>query len=160
MRKTGSKNYALSMVALSLAIVNFHLSSAAFSQNTNIASLTNTYKQKQKQDFSRLKEPVDLPDLPAFPGNPKFVSGATDPYPDGIGHYQMSFLSQETGEHVMDWYKNAFSMYKWKVIFSGANSITAQHKDGHMCTIGVNSVIKKPYKSKILVYYRLQEAKK
>jgi len=97
-------------------------------------------RQKNEANIRQMKEKdvPDLPDLPSYSGKPKFIRGYMEDN-NGYTVYQMSFLTKEDPQEVKNWYHNALHMYQWKIWNEKSQTITATHKDGHVCTITVNA---------------------
>jgi hypothetical protein len=108
-----------------------------------------------KDSLHQLKEALDLPQLPAYSGKSKFINGSVQPTEKGWIAYKMSYLTKENPDQVRDWYHNTFSMYQWKILHAKEQTITANHRDGHICTIVVNNSNRKGYKTELGVYYSM-----
>jgi hypothetical protein len=98
--------------------------------------------------------PIDFPDLPVFPGKTKFVGGSYLPNTNGVSVCQMNYTCEDNSKAVMDFYKETFSGNGWKILFAGGPSITARHKNGHMCTVSVTESKLPKIKSQFMIAYR------
>lgn len=124
------------------------LSSMAGPQLSNAQNTPPAYRQKPYQlnpaenhKLENLKDKVDLPDLPAYTGKSKFISGSVEQGSKGGPRYQMVFETEEPQNQVIDWYENVFRMYKWTDIQKSHSSISATHKDGHFASIATDALI-------------------
>ncbi len=111
-------------------------------------------RDKVLENSQRLKEPVDLPDLPMFNGETKFIGGYQTPMHNGISTCQMNFSAKAEPQAVKDFYKSALESKPWKLLYAGGSSITARHTDGHMCTINVNQAKLPNIRSRYYIAYR------
>ncbi|MBX9951387.1 MAG: hypothetical protein K2Y39_19620 [Candidatus Obscuribacterales bacterium] len=111
----------------------------------------------EEHQVERLREKVDLPDLPAYTGKAKFVSGSVEQSSKGGPRYAMVFEAQEPEGQVLDWYEGVFRMYKWGRISRTGSSIAASHKDGHYASIQSDQVIRRDGKSRssFTVHYKM-----
>lgn len=104
-------------------------------------------------NIAQLKEPPELPQLPSYSGKLKFLRGYTQPTGKGWTVYHIKYLTQEDPIKVKGWYENALSMYQWKILNSAGQTITANHKDGHMCTLIFNPTTKPGYRTHLGMFY-------
>ena len=104
-------------------------------------------------NIEQLKEPPELPQLPSYSGKLKFLRGYTQPTGKGWVVYHVKYLTQEDPVKVKDWYENALAMYQWKILNSAGQTITANHKDGHMCTLIFNPTTKPGYRTHLGMFY-------
>jgi len=112
-------------------------------QNTPSAYRKNPY-QLNPQDshkLDRLRDKVDLPDLPPFTGKAKFVSGTVEQGAKGGPRYSMVFEAEEPQNQIVDWYDNVFRMYKWNGIQKSTSSVSATHKEGHFASVSTDAVV-------------------
>ena len=122
---------------------------AAGQQISSAQNTPSSYRQKPYQlapeenhKLDRLRDKVDLPDLPAFTGKAKFVTGTIEQSSKGGPRYQMTFEAEEPQAQVIDWYDNVFRMYKWKDIKRSSSAVSATHKEGHFASISTDSVVR------------------
>lgn len=97
----------------------------------------------QTHNVERLKDKVDLPDLPAYTGRAKFKGGFIEAAAKGGPRYEMTFEAQEPRSQVIDWYANVLRMYNWKTLNRSEGSIVGQHKNGHLCTVTAHRYVRK-----------------
>ncbi len=90
------------------------------------------------EGLEMLKSPVSLPDLPVFSGETKFIGGQRISTMTGRAVYHMMFFAQDDPQAVLKFYKNALVMNRWNLSSEDANSISAEHNNGHKCTITVS----------------------
>ncbi len=102
-----------------------------------------------------LKAPAELPQLPLLSGNPKFLRGYIQSVGSGWTTYQMTFLSKDERSKVKDWYENSLATCQWKILTANGASITANHKDGHMCTVIFNPCTTPGYHTQLAIFYSL-----
>jgi hypothetical protein len=119
----------------------------------NQSKLWGTSHQANNANIQLLKEAPELPQLPSYSGNPKFLRGYMQPTGKGWVVYHVSFLTKEEPTQVKDWYQSTLSMYQWKILSSGSCTLTANHKDGHMCTLLFNPTTKRGYHTQLGVFY-------
>jgi hypothetical protein len=120
---------------------------------TNPPNLWGAQNKNINTTVQFLKEAPDLPQLPAYSGKSKFLQGCLQPTERGWTNYQMSYLAKEAPLEVKDWYQNVFNSYQWKTIHAGQQSLSANHKDGHVCTVIVNNATEAGYRTQLRVYY-------
>lgn len=106
------------------------------------------------QGLQSLKGPVPLPDLPMFTGETRFITGQYVSTPTGTAVYRMMFFAQEEPEVVINFYKNTLNMRQWKIVKSSPNSLSAEHKNGHTCTITINEADPAEGKSMLAINYQ------
>lgn len=113
-------------------------------QNTPPAYRTRPYQLSPEDNhkLDQLKDKVDLPDLPAFTGKARFVTGTVEQGSKGGPRYSMVFEAEEPQNQVIDWYDNVFRMYKWNNIQKSASSVSATHKEGHFASVSTDSVVR------------------
>ena len=99
----------------------------------------------------RLREPVDLPDLPRFSGHSKFMLGHLRTTQQGQACL-MTFQVKESPQQVMDWYTSVLSMQQWKTVSQAAGSISAS-KDNNRCTIRIDGSANKEYPAVLGIMY-------
>jgi hypothetical protein len=106
------------------------------------------YRQKpyplnsnENHRLEKLRDKVDLPDLPPFTGKAKFVSGTVEQGAKGGPRYSMVFEAEEPQNQVVDWYDNVFRMYKWGSIQKSTSSVSATHKEGHFASISTDDKV-------------------
>ncbi|PWT96675.1 MAG: hypothetical protein C5B53_09205 [Candidatus Melainabacteria bacterium] len=104
-------------------------------------------------NIEQLKEAPDLPQLPSYSGKLKFLRGYTQPTGKGWTVYHIKYLTQEDPAKVKGWYENALAMYQWKILNSAGQTITANHKDGHMCTLIFNPSTKPGYRTHLGMFF-------
>ncbi len=112
-------------------------------QNTPSAYSSKPYKLNPEEGhkLDRLRDKVDLPDLPAYTGKAKFVQGTVEQSAKGGPRYAMVFEAEEPQSQIIDWYDNVFRMYKWASIKKAASSVTATHKEGHYASVSTDAVV-------------------
>ena len=104
-------------------------------------------------NIEQLKEPPELPQLPSYSGKLKFLRGYTQPTAKGWVVYHIKYLTQEDPAKVKGWYENALAMYQWKILNSAGQTITANHKDGDMCTLIFNPTTKPGFRTHMGMFY-------
>ncbi|CAN5623400.1 hypothetical protein BH10CYA1_BH10CYA1_42670 [soil metagenome] len=109
----------------------------------------------KNMDADTLTNKVDLPNLPDFTGQAKFIGGLVHQADRGT-HYVQHFTTKQDSKLVLDWYLNTLNMYKWKINYSDKQSI-ASKQGGATCSIFVQDISdrKSPYKSDIEINYFL-----
>ncbi len=109
----------------------------------------------KNMEADTLANKVDLPNLPDFTGQAKFVSGLVHQAERGT-HYVQHFTAKQDAKLVLDWYLNTLNMYKWKINYSDSQSI-ASKLGGSTCAVLVRDISgqKTPYKSEIEINYFL-----
>jgi hypothetical protein len=104
-------------------------------------------------NIQQLKDTPELPQLPSYSGKLKFLRGYCQPSGKGWTVYQISFLTKEDPPKVKDWYENALGMYKWKILSSAGQTLTANHKDGHICTIIFNPTTMPGFRTRLGMFF-------
>lgn len=109
----------------------------------------------KNMEADTLANKVDLPNLPDFTGQAKFVSGLVHQAERGT-HYVQHFTTKQDSKLVLDWYLNTLNMYKWKINYSDSQSI-ASKLGPSTCAVFVRDISgqKSPYKSEIEINYFL-----
>ncbi len=109
----------------------------------------------KNMDADTLANKVDLPNLPEFTGQAKFLRGLVHQADRGT-HYIQHFATKQDAKLVLDWYLNTLHMYKWKVNYSDNQSISSK-QGGATCSIFVQDISghKTAYKSEIEINYFL-----
>lgn len=102
--------------------------------------------------FRVLKEPVSLPNLPAYTGQAKFLSGLSYPNVKDGATIGLRFAVREDPSAVLGWYKEAFRGYQWAYVPSDTG-LTAS-KDGNSCTITVSKPSLVGYKADLEIGYK------
>jgi hypothetical protein len=108
---------------------------------------------EKNANIEQLKQPPELPQLPSYSGKMKFVRGYTQPTEKGWVVYHIKYLTQEDPTKVKEWYENALAMYQWKILNSAGQTITANHKDGDMCTLIFNPTTKPGFRTHMGMFY-------
>jgi len=67
--------------------------------------------------------------------------------------YQLSYYVKEAPRDVRDWYQNAFNSYQWMTMRASEHSLSANHKDGHICTVTINQTSEPGYKTQLALFY-------
>jgi len=116
-------------------------------------NLWGTTNNKSTNPIQPLKEAPQLPQLPGYSGKAKFLRGYVQATDKGWTIYQINYLTKEDLHQVKDWYQNALDNYQWKTLGKTSQTITANYKDSHMCTIIVNSTSEPGYRSQFEVLY-------
>lgn len=118
-------------------------------QMSSAQNTPSSYRQKPYQispaenhKLDQLKDKVDLPDMPAYTGKAKFVTGTVEQSAKGGPRYSMVFEAEEPQSQVIDWYDNVFRMYKWTGIQKSTSSVSASHKEGHFASIQTDEVVR------------------
>lgn len=140
-----------------ICAISWLTTSPSLAQNlaNNQAAWSSNAQKPQGADIQSLKDIPELPQLPGYSGKPKFLRGYTQSTSKGWTAHQIIFLAKEEAPEVKDWYDNALSMYQWRILRSSINTITANHKDGHMCTLVFNPTSQPGYRTQISVFYSL-----
>lgn len=109
----------------------------------------------KNMDADTLSSKVDLPNLPDFTGQAKFISGLVHQADRGT-HYVQHFSAKQDAKLVLDWYLNTLNMYKWKINYSDSQSIASKQGTA-TCAVFVQDISgrKTPYKSDIEINYFL-----
>ena len=148
-----------SIFLLSTYAVGPQISSA---QNTPSSYRTKPYQLNPEENhkLEPLRDKVDLPDLPAYTGKARFVTGTVEQAAKGGPRYAMVFEAEEPQSQVIDWYDNVFRMYKWKSIQKNTSSVSASHKEGHFASVSTDAVVKpgvsnKKINSSFTVHYQM-----
>jgi len=139
-----------------IAFASASISYVFADQNRSPVSGAKRDKKPNRMDgFQKLTDPpADFPDLPLFHGKTTFVGGYYQPETNGNSICQMTFLAQEEPHTIIDFYKDAFTVNGWKVIYSGSVHISARHVDGHMCSVNVSESKLPKTKSQYTIAYR------
>jgi hypothetical protein len=140
---------SFSLATISLSVFSYCCNLPAFAGTPETPSKTATGEQMPKPDRTKwesrsepllqvdqLKTKVDLPNLPEFTGRAKFLGGIVHPSDRGES-YVMRFSAKEDAKLVIDWYKNTLNMYKWKIDYTDAQTVTAKMPTA-TCAIIVN----------------------
>ncbi len=106
------------------------------------------------ENIAPIKVAPELPDMPNYSGQAKFLRGFVQTSSKDTTIYQVSYLTKDDASRVKQWYECALPSRKWKIISSGERSITAKHQDGHFCSIVVNDATDPDYRSLLRVSYR------
>lgn len=136
------------MVLLIVASIHLALASSAFSicqaqviNRKPVKMLMNSQNPEFKSE--RIRTPMDLPDMPPYPGkNVQFVTGTIFPAVKGGPSITMEFAVKENPKEVLDWYKATFAQYQWKEQdnMTGGNGVAAMksHNICQVMTLGPN----------------------
>ena len=125
------------LISLSLAIVFNGLPVLAQGSQEQMKRLGSTTHHVH-QNIDAMKVPPELPSLPTYSGQTKFLRGSVQTSDKDTTVYQMSFMTKDDPSRVKEWFDSALPSMKWKIISSGERNITAKHEDGHFCSIMVN----------------------
>jgi hypothetical protein len=106
------------------------------------------------QNINPIKVAPDLPDMPAYSGQTKFLRGYIQTSDKDTTVYQVSYMTKDDPVRVKQWFDYALPSRKWKIISSGERNIAAKHQDGHFCSIMVNDATDPEYKGLLTVSYR------
>lgn len=117
-------------------------------------------RDKDAFRFESLKAQPDLPDFPPYPaghfllerGGQRFTNLKT-----GILYNYRMYVTESRSE-VVDWYLEALKARKWQVdpASLAGPMLTATRKDNlNFVNIGIQNYAKKPYKSHVLITYKL-----
>ena len=99
-----------------------------------------------------LKEPVSLPDLPAYTGQSKFIFGISYPGVKSGASIGLRFCVKEDAAQVIDWYRTALHGYKWTVTAT-QNGLTATKGD-NSCTITLSKPTMVGYRADLNIGYK------
>lgn len=117
-------------------------------------------KDKRFENIQTLKESPELPQLPGYSGKQsKFFHGFVQPTDQGWTNYQLTYLCKESPSDVKDWYQNAFNSYQWKTVRAGGQTLSANHKDGHICTVITHKTNEQGYKTQLAIYFNQAPSK-
>lgn len=143
------------LVFVSAAVLFSTAAPSAQSQvSQNNAQPGGTRRNDPKNEHIQpLKEAPELPQLPAYSGKSKFFQGYVQPTERGWVTYQLSYYVKEAPRDVRDWYQNAFNSYQWTTMRAGAQSLSANHKDGHICTVTINTTKEPGYQTQLALFY-------
>jgi hypothetical protein len=101
-----------------------------------------------------IKQPPDLPQMPAYAGKSVFLGAYVQSQGKGWTIYRCRYLAKEDMQHVKDWYQNALEGNGWKLLHASPQILTATHKDGHTCTVIVNEAAPSTgYRTQLFVHY-------
>jgi hypothetical protein len=104
-----------------------------------------------------LRQKVDLPNLPDYPGSSRFVTGSTTTSPYGQGFSEV-FNSRDTPERIIEWYKGTLRQGGWKTNSENPMGIYCG-KDGSSCEVTVQKLYTKEGGSRIRIGYFLKTSK-
>jgi len=110
-------------------------------------------KEKKPENIQALKDSPELPQLPAYSGKSKFFHGYSQPTEKGWTNYQLTYLCKESPDDVKNWYQNAFNSYQWRTLRAAPQTLSANHKDGHICTVTIQKANEQGYKTQLGVYF-------
>ena len=145
---------ALSILTVSICCLLTERAVGQAEQNkARFSGLNNS--QERNANIQELKDAPELPQLPSYSGKLKFLRGYIQPTGKGWTVYHVSFMTPEEPLKVKDWYENALTMYQWKILNSAGQTITANHKDGHMCTLIFNPCTKPGFRTRMGLFYSL-----
>jgi hypothetical protein len=99
----------------------------------------------------RLREPMELADLPKFSGHAVFLGGHLRTTGNGDA-VLMSFKVKESPDQVRDWYSNVLHMGQWKVMTDKEDIISARKND-NTCTVSVSSAKNREYPTALSISY-------
>lgn len=119
-------------------------------------------KNSQNPEFrsERLKQPVDLSEIPPFPGKKmEFVTGTIFPAVKGGPSVTMQFSVRENPKDVLNWYKANFILYKWQLQenMTGFNGVAAM-KSHNICQVMTLGPSKRGAKCDFLLRYKFYKA--
>jgi hypothetical protein len=116
-------------------------------------------KTKTNENIQMLKDSPELPQLPSYSGKSKFYHGYVQPAEKGWTNYQLTYFIKEPPIEVKDWYQSAFNSYQWTTIRASSQTLSANHKDGHICSVVINRTNEPGYKTLLSLYYNLAPSK-
>ncbi len=102
-----------------------------------------------------LKEVPELPQLPTYSGKSKLISGTVQNNDDGWVVYSFYLLTQEEPTQVMQWYQSALKNYQWKTLSANRGNITADQKNGNLCSITIGPSAEPGFKSTLQMVYSI-----
>jgi hypothetical protein len=150
-----SKLNCLNLIAL---LVIMHCLTASSASGAPAQPQNNAWGAKNGHNGftgQQLKEQPELPQLPTYSGKCKFLNGFVQTNEEGWVVYSINYLTKEAPEAVCTWYRNAFNMYQWTTLHAGGPTITADQKNGNMCSIMVNATREPGYRSKLEISYSI-----
>ncbi len=131
----------------------------SIAQNTPGSYRKTPYKlaPEETHKLDMLKDKVDLPDLPAYTGKARFVTGSVENSSKGGPKYSFCFEADEKKDQILEWYENVFRMYKWPKVTKTESSIEAKHKDGHYATVMTSTLVGKDgkHRTSFTVHYSM-----
>lgn len=101
----------------------------------------------------RLTNPVSLPDLPQPDGATKFFTGDKTSALHNRTLYHLIFFAEQDPQTVLKFYKDALVARQWSISKDSPDSLVAEHKNGHKCTIAVNEAEPPDGKSRLTITY-------
>lgn len=104
-------------------------------QNRQSTSYEKVHEDADVYKAIPLSQPVELPQVPNFSGDKKFVKGLTWPKQYGGPSYIMHFTSNDDARTVRDWYADALQSHNWKIFKSTNLGVFAKHPEGHYCYV-------------------------
>lgn len=104
-------------------------------------------------NIQQLTDTPELPQLPGYSGKLKFLRGCIQPTGKGWTVYQISYLTKEEPLKVKDWYENALGMYEWKILSSAGQTLTANHKQGHVVTLIFNPTTQPGFRTRMGLFF-------
>lgn len=141
----------LSCIALSSNVT--HTGSECYAQGQQPRK---TYV-RNKQEFAAemLSSPVDLPGVPAFTGQTKFVTGMRSPNAKGGEIITLHYSAKQEQKEVLAWYVQAAKNFHWSVDERPPESPSIAMNNGSaVCTIAVTNPSTPGYRSDIIIMFR------
>jgi hypothetical protein len=89
--------------------------------------------------ITKIKEPIQIANVPTFTGHTTFVWGTIRQTTLGEGWMEF-FKCKERQKDVYDWYKQVLPMQQWKIIASNDQQMMAKYKDGSTVTVNTQQL--------------------
>lgn len=145
------RRWLLSFISLAVCFSSL----TALAQNSQTQSKLWASKPHHiHENIDPMKVAPQLPDMPNYSGQMKFLRGYVQTTTKDTTVYQVSYVAKDDAIRVKQWYDYALPSFKWKIVSSGERSIAAKHQDGHFCSIVVNDATDSEYKSLLTICYR------
>lgn len=153
-------------VILALAAVSSGCPGAANEPSgfSGISSAGHPLKQKNTDNpefkGERLKEPIELADMPPYAGKKvTFVVGTLFHNVKGGPSVTMEFSTADNPKKVLDWYKQSFEQRNWSPLdhMSGANGVAAM-KSHNVCQVMTLAPTRADAQCDFLVRYKFYRA--
>jgi hypothetical protein len=112
-----------------------------------------TANQEYKTEV--LKAPVELPGVPTYSGQRvTFERGFRYPNPRSGMRIGLNYLAMEDEGTIVNWYRQALPMYKWKMSPNGSDpSLVAGTLNGNTVSIRVGRSPRADFRSEIVVSF-------
>jgi hypothetical protein len=139
------------MLAIVLPIGISWIYSPALSQNNQRQGGTMWGRTVKTQPEVKLREPMELADLPRFSGHSLFMGGHLRTTDSGEA-VEMAFRVKESVDQVRDWYGNVLRMGQWKIVTDKGDLLSGKKND-NTCTVTVNPSKNKEYPTVLQISY-------